>query len=488
MKSNTAKLLAVLLLAVLLRSIGLNSRGIWYDDAFSIFLSKQAFGAIISGTAADTMPPLYYFVLHAVMQISQELWLLRLPNLIFSTAGVALLYVLMARLLNPEAGLWAAFLAAISPFQIYHAQEMRSYALLALAELGYIWFFTRIWMGPKRPGWKDWAGLVFCGTAAMYSHNLAAFIMVVPNLYLVYRRDWSGQLRLLAAQAVIGLLTLPWLIYLPGQIEKIQGGWSIPLPGLVEIIQSIVIFTSNLPLPGMWLAVGLLISLWVAALLGFELLRERNGQPSLYLLAAVVIIPPVLMLIVSYLLRPVYVTRGFILSALAFDGLAGYVIARRWPGIGMLFVGLFIGGAVIALPYQYTYGLFPRSPYREAGQYLQQVYQPGDRVVNDNKLSYFPIAYYQPQLPQEYIRDLSGGHNDTLAYGSEKAMGMFSTPDMPSAVGEAERVYFVVFTQAISEYRAMGEDQHPTLAWLDQRYHLVERRAFNDLEIYRYEQ
>ncbi|MDO8969156.1 MAG: glycosyltransferase family 39 protein, partial [Saprospiraceae bacterium] len=137
-RSNRWWLLGILLLGLLLRCIGLQERSIAYDDAFSIFLARQSLPNIITGTAADTMPPLYYFLLHGWIQ-SGGLGLawLRLLSVLLNLGGVLFLYGITVRLAGDRAGLWAAFLSAISPLQIYHAQDLRMYALLVLCQLGY---------------------------------------------------------------------------------------------------------------------------------------------------------------------------------------------------------------------------------------------------------------------------------------------------------------------------------------------------------------
>ena len=63
MKKEIKFLAGIIILGVLLRCLELNSRSIQYDDAFSILLSGRNLNEIISGTAADTMPPLFYFIL-----------------------------------------------------------------------------------------------------------------------------------------------------------------------------------------------------------------------------------------------------------------------------------------------------------------------------------------------------------------------------------------------------------------------------------------
>src|SRR5664279_3541691 len=101
-------LILILMLAVVIRCLGLVTRGIQYDDAFSIFLAQRSLPEIVSGTAADTMPPLYYFLLHFWLQISQSVLWLRLLSILFSLGIIIFLYLLIKELFGRGAGLCAA--------------------------------------------------------------------------------------------------------------------------------------------------------------------------------------------------------------------------------------------------------------------------------------------------------------------------------------------------------------------------------------------
>jgi hypothetical protein len=151
-----------------------------------------------------------------------------------------------------------------------------------------------------------------------------------------------------------------------------------------------------------------------------------------------------------------------------------------------LAVGTFELAAVISLPSQYLLNSFPRSPYQEAMSYLEAVIQPGERVIHDNKLSYFPSRYYSPDLPQRFLADQPGSPNDTFGPGSQKAMGIYPQPDLQSAIGDSQQFYYVVFTQTIQEYKAAGLADHPNLTWLRTHYMLLDKKVFNDLEIYHF--
>ncbi len=160
MKHSKIILIGILLVGLVLRCIDLQSRGIIYDDAFSFFLSARSLPEIVQGTAADTMPPLYYFLLHFWMSLGQSLWYLRGMSVLLSLASVVMLYWLVRDLLGKPAGLAAAFIAAISPLQIYHAQDLRMYALLALCQVAYAFFFTRIWKNSQQSRTEEMAAVM----------------------------------------------------------------------------------------------------------------------------------------------------------------------------------------------------------------------------------------------------------------------------------------------------------------------------------------
>ncbi len=479
-----------LLLGLVLRLIGLESRSLQYDDTFSIFLSARSLPEILSGTAADTMPPLYYLLLHYWMLLGQTAWFIRLLSVMLSLAAIFLLYRLAERWLGRGAAAWSACLAAISPLLIYHGQDVRMYALLVVFLLGYLWFFTRIWQSGQagKGAWGSWAGLVVCGAGAMYSHNVAIFTLVVPDLFLLIRREWKLLARLVAAQVVIGLLALPWLMLIPGQITKVQKAWTLPRPGILEVIQALVMFTSSLPLPFLLLSFALFFSLLILIVLGLELWRSRRSQAGLAFWLILLLLPPGLLLAASYVVKPIFIARAFLASSLAYDVLAGWVIARTWPrGLGKLLAAVFVLAAVISLPAHYTYSEFPRSPYRQAVQYLQKTALPGARIIHETKLSYFPAHFYAPGLAQVFLADRPGEANDTFEPGSQKAMNIFPEPDLAAAVGDSRNVYFITFTQTFKEYQDMGLAEHPNIAWLKAHFRQADRIVFQDLEIYHYE-
>jgi hypothetical protein len=471
------------LLAAVLRSVASGTRAIWYDDAFSLFLSRQDLASIVRGTAADTMPPLYYFLLHGWMAIGETVGEWRLLNILLSSGTIALVVAIGRRLFDSRVGLVAGLFAAISPLQIYQAQEIRMYSLLTLGLAAYVLAIVELWKGVHDRPWWLWAVVVAGGAIAAYSHNLAVFSLVAVNVFFLFRREWPFLRRLVLAQLGIAVLLIPWLLFLPGQIAKIQAAFWTPRPGMLEVLQAALLFHGYLPLAPNLQAGLLLLSLLAIALTGFTLVRNGREDGTGFLLA-VLAVPPALLFAVSYAMRPVFVSRAFLPSALAYLILAAAAVRAAPKPVRLAIVGCMLASAAISLPAQYTYHSFPRSPFPEAAAYLASHTAPDSAVVHDNKLSYFPMAIYAPLLEQSFLPDVPASPNDTLAAATQQAIGLFPAAGIEAATEGAEVVYFVVFERAIEEYRSAGLEDHPILAWLRLSFGQTEAKAFGDLKVY----
>lgn len=138
-RSNRDTGLAILLLALVialaagLRFYQLGSQSLWADEGNSAALASRAFAQIARDAANDIHPPLYYWLLHvwtALFGASETA--LRAFSAMCGVLVVAVTFEIGRRTFGLWTGLIAAFIAAISPFQIYYSQEARMYALLAL--------------------------------------------------------------------------------------------------------------------------------------------------------------------------------------------------------------------------------------------------------------------------------------------------------------------------------------------------------------------
>ena len=485
MKRSNWILAGILILAVSLRILAITTRDIQYDDAFTILLSSRTLGEIISGTAADTMPPLFYFLLHFWGLIAKKIWFYRLLSILFNLGTVIGVYIL-SRSISQKAAYWSAFLFDISPMQIYHAQDIRMYSFLEFCLIWYLFFTYKYYFTENIDNSRIWYGLgiVATGTAAMYTHNIAVFIIIMPNLSLLVLRKWRPLLDLILKQVIIFTLFLPWIFQLPGQINKVNQAFWTPVPGLLQVVQTVIMWHASLPLPWKITALVAAISILLFVLVLYTFMRSTIQKPQkLYLILACTI-PPITLFAVSYIMRPLFVPRVFIASQALYLVVAGIAISStrvRW--IRFAIAGLFIVASALSLPYQVTYSEFPRSPHKVASTQLEKLDMTDTIIVHNSKLSYFPFVVHSPGLNQTYISDEPGSFNDTLATETQAALDLPAADDIQSAVDEYQKVIFVTYSEVFKEYLDAGKS-HPEMDWLESNYLLVDEKKYNDLHLF----
>lgn len=453
-------------------------RQLEYDEVIAILFARHDFGDIVRGTAADTMPPLYYWLLHLWAPAGDDLAWARLLSTLLGVAAVPLVYLVGRRFLDQFDSLAGAALFAVSPFPVFYGHYARMYALLALLGLLAVLFFFR-WLQERRT--RD---LVFFAVAtglSLYVHNLAVLLIVsLDLLFLLQRR--RGYLPLALAHVVLGLAYIPWLMYLPGQLEKVARAFWIPPPGPAELVRTPLLFLFHLPLPDLLVIPAAFVALLALAVTVME--TRRRWRPELLPLAVVAGVPIGLMFLISQV-RPVYVERAVLVSAAAYYLLLATAL-RRMPikplawslagGIGLVMAA--------AHGYQYAYEGFPRSPRYAIAEQIGPDLRPGDLVLHDNKLSFFPTYFFSPDLPQTYLPDPPGSANDTLAQGTIEVLGV-PPSSLEEAVRDRSRVWFVIYKRALDEANAAGR-QHEHKAWLDQRYRGELKHQMGDLQVWLY--
>lgn len=222
--------------------LAFNGEPLWYDEAFSVVVARLPLERLLTATAGDVHPPLYYLLL--------KLWLplfgaapveaaARSLSLLLSVIALALFALLLYRLDLPETErriAWA--LAAWLPGLSYFSAEARMYALLEALILGAALCLLYV---PKRG--DRWAAIlaryagggVLIGLAAL-THNVG--LIYAPSLAITaalfaWRRgaalDQIGAALLVVTGAAIAVYT-PWLPNLLGQLSATTTGgyWVLP--------------------------------------------------------------------------------------------------------------------------------------------------------------------------------------------------------------------------------------------------------------------
>ncbi len=484
--------LILTLIAITLRLLMLLNRSIWYDEAFSILFSREGPTAMLMGTltpvdgvAADVHPLLYYSLLWGWMKLfGQSIVAVRMLSVAFGALLLIAFVLLARRLFNKPVAIMAGLLYAVSPFQVHYALEARMYVLLALlATLASLSLYIAVTENARVA--VLWFG--FFSALALYSHILAVFFLV-PLALVIYlqNRSRSALLRIAQGSLVALLLYTPWLLRLPAQISKVQQSYWIPRPGPGSLLQTLLAFTSDLPIDQALLPIVLAASLLIFVFLVVEYRHVRkSGADSrqFRLVVALTLLPLVLLFGISQF-RPIYIVRGLLPSGVFFLMLVSWFLYHgRSRAVGTLCVCLIItfGAGMYSLN---TYNGFPYGPFRSMNAALREVIDNKSVILHSNKISMLPAYYDDPTLPHRYLQDPPGSGSDTLARPTQEVLKLLAEHNPQSAVKDAVDVYLVVFRQEIDDYERLGYQKHPTIAALEEKYRIREINSWDDLFVY----
>lgn len=165
------------------------TKSMWYDEVFSLFLIKGSFLDIITGTALDVHPPLYYFILKiavdfltGIFPFLTDVFVAKFVS--FSAIAILFYFIIFrfSKILDKKiVGIFAVSIFAIPVISDFFLTiRMYSFSLLFLV-LG-VYYLIRI---IKFDGNKDWKGLVISFELAALTHYYALLCMVGIFLYLL---------------------------------------------------------------------------------------------------------------------------------------------------------------------------------------------------------------------------------------------------------------------------------------------------------------
>jgi uncharacterized membrane protein len=224
-------LAAILLLAAGLRLYRIEHQNVWLDEAFSAYMVQKGFLMLIASATSDIHPPLYYLSLKCwVALFGLSPTALRSLSALFSLTLIWLSFLLARKLMTDRAALLVALLLALSSHQIYHAQEARMYALVAVLTLAMTLCYCRLReQAMAQPRYL--VAFFISATLALYTHYVALLLIGAINAHFLYAllaerktsgaRLWGREVKrwLLLQLGVVALFS-PWLLVITQQLKN----------------------------------------------------------------------------------------------------------------------------------------------------------------------------------------------------------------------------------------------------------------------------
>lgn len=404
----------LVLVALAVRLYDLGGKPLWLDEAYSYDYAQRSLAALWSPSApVDMHPPLYYVLLGAWLQLGgSEAWL-RLPSALVSAAAVVPTYLAARLLAGRRAAAVAGLLVALSPFQVWYAQEARMYGLLTLVAALLCWATARLTVGNP----PTWASLVYAGAGglALLVHTSSVFLVGATALVLLLTRAVSWRRWLLLHLAQLAL----WSLWLPGAVRQAVSGrgssWLLP-PSPTDVA---TVVGSPLTIAG---ATG------TAALAAIALLVLALGLAGAWVLPARArtwgLVLWLLPLVAAYAVsvwKPVFLDRTLLWTVVPFAVLAGAAIAHVRL-IALRAAALALPVAVSLLSLAYWYSGYEKEGWDDAAALVRAGAQPADLIVYSGPSMRLPFEYYyrSPEQPRVGVAPPAPGDEAAVA---QKARG-----------------------------------------------------------------
>jgi hypothetical protein len=294
----------VLLLALVLRLLGLEGLTLFGDSASSVFFAMQAWTDIPAATALDSHPPGYYYLLRFSLELVgwNELGA-RLPSIFAGVLLVAVILGIARQLAGPGVGLAVGLLGALSPPLVVYSRQPRMYALLALLSVLLLALAAR----PNRSRVRQFI-LLALSLASLMTHYFAAVVVAAaavlaaagvlaagprpfppvamrPSRHTGGLRDTARALgRALWPYALAAALWAPWLAYALGEslrhTERTIAGVP-PQPTLLHFFGSLGVAVSVGTFVPLLPSLGLAAAWWLVAGGVVAAARRWRGWPAL---------------------------------------------------------------------------------------------------------------------------------------------------------------------------------------------------------------
>ena len=385
----------VVVLAALLRLLNLGTESYWFDEIIMVRLSTAGLETILEELGQGR--PALYVLLSQLMA-----WLFgtseiagRMLSAVAGTLAVAALIPVGGRLFGREVGVLAAFLMALSEFNIYYSQEHRYYALFACLAVVSMWTYLRLldsWTG------RDAALYALSSVALFHAHHFGLAVIAAQNAFLLLeRRRALGRWGLWwTTQGLILLGMLPVLVNRWSLIGQGRFGptW-VGAPSLDAPLLTLWRFFYSIREGIGW---GDLVPVLLVVVVADTALRLGGWRPpprewrdearaemasrrsELRLVALWLLLPIGIPLAVSLAIRPIYVDRYMIGASPALYLLLAFAVRllrRRIPVL--VFV---VGYAALVGPVLASYYDQPlKEQWREVAEYVSLADRKGDAIV-----------------------------------------------------------------------------------------------------------
>jgi hypothetical protein len=330
--------------ALLSRLVGIWRRPIWFDELFTLWISRQPPARVLHALRIDSGPPLFYFLDAPFVRLGEIVSIDATARLL-PFAAVAAIFVAASR---PEtsAGLRFVVLIATAPLLFFYSGEARAYG--PMAALGFLLFLS---IFRFRSRGLALGGAVLAAGLLPWTHYLGVIVVAGSILLCLVRRRQRLALAQLAA-------VLPFAAWLPVALRQPAAGiswsderWLRSLSGALGALASwprIPPYFSQLDLPRPWAGAILGAAITLASIV---VARKRSDVRDALLFAGI----PLGLAAAAGVFQPVYFTGRTEMMTLpvalwAFARAARTSAVVAWLAAAAATIGMILIASALLMP------------------------------------------------------------------------------------------------------------------------------------------
>ena len=194
------------------------TRGFWGDEAWTSLISQLPYLQMLKTTALDFHPPAYYSAVELVYKFLPPTEIVtRSISILFYFLTLLLVYKLASEIKGKGLGIISTIVVSLNPIFFTYAFEARNYTMFAFAATGSIYFLVKLCEKFTK---KSAIFFVFFSALGIYTHYYMFFTLAAEGLYILLF-DRKILLKIIGLWAGVGILYLPWLPFLYGQLTSV---------------------------------------------------------------------------------------------------------------------------------------------------------------------------------------------------------------------------------------------------------------------------
>lgn len=471
-------------------TIGLH-QSVWFDEAYSILLSRESVDQLLYLTSLDTHPPLYYLMLKAWAGLfGYGETALRILSVVCMGGALIMAGLLLRRMFTARVALIALPFIAFAPMLLRYGFEIRGYAMASLIGIAATYVLVVALQAKRRNQWLLYTLYAILITAGVLTLYYMALLWVAHAVWLIWRarREKQPIIRSPWFAALLGgvLLFIPWLPVFATQLTNnalAPVTQALTLDNMVSIISFMFVYQPSWQLSMFMSLVVLAIIIGMTVLLTRVVrLTDKKHRRYLLLLGLYVLVPIAVLALVS-LARPMYIERylshvligGYMLVGVAIGLLELHAPSRKalLAGGGVLAV-LLVGVLHLNTVGNYNFQRLQTPAVKQAAASITNC-GPDQTILAADPYVAIELSYYLPNCEVRFYSEsaqLVGGYaplsdnplhvanpESELADSHELLYIYYDKPQltMPETLNATSRQTFGQLT--VAAFHAQGEAQ-----------------------------